>query len=129
MIGSDAYNYINILEKAADASWLRNEALNNNIANATTPGYKRQDVQFESYLMTALAGDNSLDDAVQNIDLSEITATVYTEYAGLSYRMDGNNVDASTENAELAKNQIRYNALTDSINEEFNRIRMVLTSK
>lgn len=129
MIGSDAYNYINVLGKAADASWLRNEVINNNIANATTPNYKRQDVQFESYLMTALAGENSLDESVMNLDLTDIIATTYTEYAGLSYRMDGNNVDMSTESAELAKNQIRYYTLVDSINQEFSRIKMVLTSR
>lgn len=129
MINSGAYNYINVLDKAADASWLRNEVISNNIANATTPNYKRQDVQFESYLMTALAGEASLDESVANIDLSDITATTYTEYAGLSYRMDGNNVDIATENAEFAKNQIRYNVLVDALNSEFNAIKAVLTSK
>lgn len=129
MIGSGVYNYINILDKAADASWLRNEVISNNIANATTPGYKRQDVQFESYLMTALAGGDSLDESVMNLDAADITATTYTEYAGLSYRMDGNNVDIATENAELAKSQLRYYTLVDSINQEFSRIKMVLTSK
>ena len=129
MVGSGIYNYINILDKAADASWLRNEVISNNIANATTPNYKRQDVQFESYLMTALAGEDSLDESVADLDLSEVTATTYTEYAGLSYRMDGNNVDISTENAELAKNQLRYYTLVDSINKEFNAIKTVLTSK
>ena len=129
MIGSGIYNYINILDKAADASWLRNEVISNNIANATTPNYKRQDVQFESYLMTALAGESSLDEAVEEIDLSHITATTYTEYSGLSYRMDGNNVDISTENAELAKSQLRYYTLVDCISSEFNGIKTVLTSK
>ena len=129
MINSGAYNYINVLDKAADASWLRNEVINNNIANATTPNYKRQDVQFESYLLTALAGENSLDEGVAAIDLSDITATTYTEYAGMSYRMDGNNVDIATENAELAKNQLRYYTLVDAINKEFNGIKAVLTSK
>lgn len=35
---SNAYNYINVLDKAADASWTRNDVLANNIANADTPG-------------------------------------------------------------------------------------------
>ena len=48
MIVSDAYNFINVLGKAADASWLRNNIISNNIANNDTPGYKRKDVQFES---------------------------------------------------------------------------------
>ena len=39
MIHTGAFNYINVLDKAADAAWIRNEAIGNNIANATTPGY------------------------------------------------------------------------------------------
>ena len=34
MFDSGAFNYINVLDKAADASWIRNEAIANNIANA-----------------------------------------------------------------------------------------------
>ncbi|MSS63020.1 flagellar basal body rod protein FlgB [Velocimicrobium porci] len=127
MIGSGAYNYINVLDRAADAGWLRNEAISNNIANKDTPNYKRKDVNFESYLMSALTGDGSLDENVANLDLSTINGTTYTEYSNLSYRYDGNNVDISTETAELAKNQIRYNTLIDSINQEFSRIKAVLT--
>lgn len=127
MIGSNAYNYINVLDKAADASWLRNSVITNNIANVDTPDYKRKDVQFESYLQTAIAsGSNSLDQSVSSLKLDTVEPTVYTEYAGLSYRYDGNNVDIDTESAELAKNQIRYYTLLDSMNQEFSRIRAVM---
>ena len=47
LINTNVYDYVNVLDKAMDASWLRNEAISNNIANADTPGYKRQDVNFE----------------------------------------------------------------------------------
>ena len=50
MIGSNAYSYINVLDKAADASWIRNEVIANNLANISTPNYKRKDVNFEHYL-------------------------------------------------------------------------------
>lgn len=126
MIGSNAYNYVNVLDKAADASWLRNEVISNNIANVDTPNYKRKDVQFESYLMTAVAGGDTLDSCIDNVDLSTLSATTFTEYPGLSYRYDGNNVDIDTESAELAKNQIRYNTLLDSMTQEFSRIKSVL---
>ena len=33
MISSGAFNYINVLEKATDASWTRNALISNNIAN------------------------------------------------------------------------------------------------
>ena len=129
MIGSNAFNYINVLKKTADASWKRNEVISNNIANVDTPGYKRKDVQFESYLMGALTGDDSLDRRVANIRMDSLNSQVYTEYANLSYRMDGNNVDIDTESSNLAENQIRYYALMDSMTQEFNRLKMVLQNK
>lgn len=123
MVLSNAYNYINVLDKAADASWIRNDVLANNIANADTPNYKRKDVQFETYLTNAVAGTDSLDETVSTIDLDGLNATTYTEQANLSYRLDGNNVDLSTENVELAKNQLKYYTLMDSINNEFGRMK------
>ena len=126
MIGSNAFNYINVLDKAADASWEREEVISNNLANVDTPGYKRKDVQFESYLMTALVGDNSLDKRVAEARMDSLNSAVYTDYANLSYRLDGNNVDIDTEAANLAQNQIRYYALLDSMTQEFNRIKSVL---
>lgn len=129
MIGSNAFNYINVLDKAADASWTRNEVIANNIANVDTPGYKRKDVQFESFLTSALAGDNSLDSRVADANLSTLDARVYTDSASLSYRLDGNNVDIDTESANMAENQIRYYALLDSMSQEFSRLKTVLTAK
>ena len=54
MLNTNVFDYINVLDKAADASWMRNEAIANNIANADTPGYKRQDIDFESQLQQAM---------------------------------------------------------------------------
>lgn len=126
MVLSNAYNYINVLDKAADASWVRNDVLANNIANADTPNYKRKDVQFETYLSNAVAGTDSLDETVANIDLSTLESTTYTEQAGLSYREDGNNVDISTENVELAKNQLKYYTLMNFVNQEFGRLKSAM---
>ncbi len=126
MIGSNAFNYINVLGKAADASWKRNEVISNNIANVDTPGYKRNDVQFESFLQEALTGDGSLDQRVSNTKLNSLDATVYTDNSSLSYRLDGNNVDIDTESTYMAENQVRYYALLDSMTQEFNRIKSVL---
>jgi flagellar basal-body rod protein FlgB len=126
MVLSGAYNYINVLDKAADASWTRNDVLANNIANADTPNYKRKDVQFETYLANAVAGTDSLDETIANLDLNELNATTYTEQSELSYRTDGNNVDITTENVELAKNQIRYYTLMNSINANFSNLKAAL---
>ena len=50
MLSTNAFNYVNVLDKAADASWKRETVLANNIANVNTPGYKRKDLDFESTL-------------------------------------------------------------------------------
>ena len=127
MINTNAYNYIDVLTKAADASWLREEILTNNLANVDTPGYKRKDITFQSYLMQELtSGDStSLRTRINDVDKNNLTATVYTDYAELSYRLDGNNVDVDTENVELASEQIKYQALTESISSEFARFKAV----
>lgn len=129
MFNSQIYNYVNVLDKAADASWIRNEVISNNIANAVTPNYKRKDVEFETYLMAQLEGANSgtLNRTVAQLDLDSLTATSYTEYDQLSYRLDGNNVDIDTENAELASNQIKYQALVGSISHEFSLIKTAIS--
>ena len=130
MITSGIYNYVNILDKAADASNLRNELLTNNIANVSTPNYKRKDLDFESVLQGELAGEKNLSKAVKkaNQNLETLDAQVYTDNASLSYRLDGNNVDINTEEARLAENQIKYQALVDLMNQEFARYNTVLSS-
>lgn len=128
MIGSEAYNYINILDKAADASWTRNEIISNNIANVDTPNYKRKDIEFQTYLEEELQGEGSLDQKVADIDLNSLDATTYTDHENLSYRLDGNNVDIDTEQANLAENQIKYNALVESMSQEFSRIKTALST-
>ena len=130
MITSGIYNYVNILDKAADAANLRNELLTNNIANVSTPNYKRKDLDFESVLQGELAGEKNLSKAVKkaNQNLETLDAQVYTDNASLSYRLDGNNVDINTEEARLAENQIKYQALVDLMNQEFAGYNTVLSS-
>ena len=130
MINTDIYNYVNILDKAADAANLRNELLANNIANSDTPDYKRKDINFEALLQMELGGGKTLKKSVDmaNEDLSVLDPQVYTDNASLSYRLDGNNVDIASEEAYLAQNQIKYQTLVDLMSQEFSRYKSVLNS-
>ena len=125
-----AFGYVNVLKTAADASWLREEVLTNNIANVDTPNYKRQDIDFSTYLNSAIEASatpaSTLTQKINNIDYDNISTRTYTDNSTLSYRLDGNNVDLSTENAELASEQLNYTALVDSINNEFSRMKAVI---
>lgn len=128
MINTNAFDYINVLHKAADASWLRNQAIANNIANVDTPYYKRQDVSFEDELKKALGNSKyqSLDTKVANVRTSQLRPRIYTDYEGYSYRLDGNNVDIENENVYLAENQLKYQGLMAGINQEFSNLQTVM---
>ena len=124
MINSNAFDYINVLDKAADAAWLRNEVISNNIANADTPGYKRQDVDFESQLEKALGRTNpeEMDFKVAALKRHDLEATTHSDFSAFDYRLDENNVDIQVENVNLAKNQLKYNGLMTSVRMEFQNL-------
>lgn len=128
MINSNVFDYVNVLTKAADAAWQRNDILSNNMSNVDTPGYKRQDIDFESQLRRALGNSRyeTVDAKVAHVTSKELEARVYTDSANFSYRLDGNNVDVDTEGVELASNQIKYNGLIDCINQEFMNLKLVM---
>ena len=132
MISSGVYDYVNVLGKAADGAWLRNEVIANNIANANTPNYKRKDVSFENELQTALKAsrykdlDAKVSELNENNRLMRIEPRVYTDSAEFSYRLDGNNVDIDTENVELASNQLKYNGIVQSIDNQFKNLKTVI---
>lgn len=125
---SDLFGYVNVLDRAADASWIRNDVLVNNIANQDTPGYTRHDVQFEDILQRELRNNRYLtvDRKVQNANLSHLVSRTYADYTGTTYRIDGNNVDPDTEEVELASNSLKYQGLLTSITSEFTQMKAVL---
>lgn len=125
---SGVFDYINVLESSLDAASARNDIISNNIANVNTPNYKRKDIRFETELKHAFARSDkdTVDARVKNLDLEALTPEVYTDYAELSYRYDGNNVDINNENAILAKNQIKYNGLMDLLNKDFAGLKSVM---
>lgn len=128
MIQTGVFDYINVLDKAADASSLKNKVIANNIANIDTPGYKRQDVNFESVLSAELGKSKyiTLDEKIKTVNLSHLDARAYRDATEYSYRLDGNNVDVDTENVQLAANQIKYQGLVDSMGQEFNRLKTAM---
>ncbi len=130
MINSNVFDYIDVLDKAADASWSRNEIIANNIANVDTPGYKRQDLNFEEELERALGNSKykTMDKKISDLKTKHLEARVANDYSGFSYRTDKNNVDIDTENVMLAANQVKYQGLLEGIKSEFRNIAAVTKS-
>lgn len=126
---SNVFDYINVMGTALDATAKRESLISNNIANVNTPNYKRKDIRFETELKHAFARANgdAVDFRVKDLDLEELgNFETYTDYAELSYRYDGNNVDINTENGIAAENQIKYNGLMDLVNKDFSMLQSVL---
>ena len=132
MINSNAFAYVDLLTASANYSWKRNEVISSNIANVDTPGYKSQDVSFESVLSAAVAKGSStsqsLTKVVSEINYDHVRPTIYTDNSNLSYRIDQNNVDIDTEQIELASNQLYYQGVIDSMSQEFSRMKTAMTT-
>ncbi|MCK8058751.1 MULTISPECIES: flagellar basal body rod protein FlgB [unclassified Fusibacter] len=130
---NNAFQAIDLQKKALDASWLRQDILSNNIANVNTPGYKRQDVEFENLLEDYLSGKRfsinathpgHITDGFSGLD--SVRPRVITE-ENTSLRIDGNNVNVDTEMAELAKNSIKYNAVVTDVNSQLRRLKSAIS--
>ena len=130
MIGSHAFDLVNVTDKAMDASYRRMEILANNIANADTPTYKRKDIDFQDIFLRELKKTEQpdLDSAMKHLITDNLNPDTYPDYGGYSYRIDKNNVDPDTENVEIATETLRYQTYTTAINQEFSHFRSAIGS-
>ena len=121
------------LQKGLDTTWLRNEVITNNIANADTPGFKVSEVEFEDILVSAISGSDIEMKTTREGhisrpgggDLSRLEPTV-RKIEDTSYRFDENNVDVEAEMVSLAQNSLEYYTLVSKINSEFNKLNMAI---
>jgi flagellar basal-body rod protein FlgB len=110
-----------LLEQAMIGSSARQRALAANIANANTPGYRRQDVDFQATLSARLAG---------GVDGIARTAFAPSPDPGAgAVRADGNTVDFDMEMAELAENTLDYQALVSVQRARFQILQNVIAGR
>ena len=83
-------------------AWQRQTTLTNNIANADTPNYKPQEVDFESTLRNAVAGGEPV---------NQVEFQTETQAGGTG--PNGAGVSVDQESAKLAENGLDYQALTE----------------
>lgn len=124
------YDNIRSMHNALNTYSLRNEAINNNLANVNTPNYKRETVKFEEFLKNSqkltikgMKTDNKHIDIPGN--LNNQSASVVIDRAH-STRLDGNNVNADVEAAEQVKNSINYNAVVQRLSGSFQSLKSAI---
>ena len=116
------------IEQGLNFSAKKGEAISQNIANVDTPGYKAKTVNFKDMLEEAKVQQLEAyrtEDKHLPFRASERSSGVST-LSALRYRHNGNGVDMDREQADLAANQIYYNALVDRLNGKFNTLQQVV---
>jgi flagellar basal-body rod protein FlgB len=87
----------------------RQRLVASNIANADTPGYKTQDIDFESELQAALGGTPAA-----------------REVSGLVTKNDGNNVNLDREARLLSENALRFNIAANLLHSKLKIMKMAI---
>jgi len=95
------------LEQYMNVVSLRQKLVTSNIANADTPGYKTQDLDFHASLLSAMDGGSPEP----------------TEVSGLVSKNDGNNVDLDREARLLAENAMRFNVASNLVRTQLSTIK------
>ena len=92
------------LERSISGATQRQEALAANIANASTPGYKRVDVDFHGALAAALGSSDAKTKLATTGFATQADASVSNTQA------DGNSIDVENESAKMAANALEQQA-------------------
>jgi flagellar basal-body rod protein FlgB len=87
---------IDLLEAGLRGTSLRQSAIANNLANIDTPGYRRQDVQFENVLAKAMESGDA--EEIKNVEMK-----IFSPGTGEA-DSTGNDVNLDAEIGELIKN-------------------------
>ena len=116
----------------------RNTALANNIANAETPGYQRVDVSFEAALADAVESDRAkmrhdsvLPDLSGTGSADEVAdfAPSVRSVGTTTMRVDGSNVDADDEMAQLSANQLAHQTVVSLLDKRFAQFRTAILGR
>ena len=123
MIFDNLFSQNKIIGSAMNASMVRSNVINNNIANADVPGFTKSIVNFENMLSQELntAGTTG------QINLENVKPVVNYSMQGFNYRIDGNNVDVESEMVELYQNAAKYDVMTSSLMNNYKRINLVMS--
>jgi flagellar basal-body rod protein FlgB len=109
-------SYLGIDPLALKLESRRMEVLANNLANADTPNFKAQDLDFQSVLASASAGPSGA---------AQEPALKYR--VPLAPALDGNTVDAQLEQAAFAENTVRYQATLTFLSTKFRDLMTAIT--
>lgn len=122
-------NTVSTLEHALNYSSAKQKVISQNIANVDTPNYKAKDVSFKAVFQDVMGKSfqaNRSDARHYEFSSKASRFPGVVTNPNVNYNENGNSVDLDKEMADLATNQIYYNALTERINGKFNSLSTVI---
>ena len=115
-------NSIRAAKMALDGLSQRQNVISNNIANIDTPGYRAQEVDFESVMKRALSNSGTVKLATTNsahLGVQNGKAIFQIkEKAGGTARADQNNVDIDSELMDMSVTGIQYQAVSQELSKK-----------
>ncbi|MGF2615642.1 flagellar basal body rod protein FlgB [Rossellomorea vietnamensis] len=121
-------NTIQSLENGLNYSSAKQKMISQNIANVDTPNYKAQSVSFKDQLSESISSMQAIRTNPKHFEFSSGGANGFALNAKpFQYNHNGNSVDIDKEMAEMANNQIYFNALSDRLNGKFNSMKTVIS--
>lgn len=133
-------SYLGVHTTALRLREQRTELLARNLANADTPGYKAQDLDFRA-AMAATSAPGGSPSGLAGTQAGHISAAGAAALepgsteAFLRYRtplapsLDGNTVDAQLEQAAFAENAVRYQATLSFLTSKFRSLMTAITGQ
>jgi flagellar basal-body rod protein FlgB len=133
-------SYLGVHANALKLREQRTELLARNLANADTPGYKAQDLDFRAALAASTSAA-AAPGAMKATRPGHIGAGAGVAHepgstaAFLQYRtplapsLDGNTVDAQLEQAAFADNAVRYQATLQFLSSKFRSLMTAITGQ
>jgi flagellar basal-body rod protein FlgB len=114
-------NYL-AAKKTLDAVALRQEAINNNLANLETPGYKRVDLapSFEKALEQASASGDAQ-------SLSSLSPSLQVDTTATAASKDGNTVQLEQELMRMNQNAMTHSLETQMVSGMLQKMRLAIT--
>ena len=114
-------NYL-AAKKTLDAVALRSEAINNNLANLETPGYKRVDLapSFESELERAASSGNAQ-------QIKSLSPSLAVDATAKAASKDGNTVHLEQELMRMNQNAMTHSLETQMVSGMLAKMRLAIT--
>ena len=137
LVNNNFSKTVDLLHRGMSAASLRQSVIADNLSNATTPNFRRTDVNFEAELNRALDTEKHRPALELRLthpmhmsnwdprDYQEVQPRRVLDYLSQTDN-NGNNVDMEEEFNLLLKNQLRYLLLAQMATHEFSQLNMIL---